>query len=221
MSQDIERLAPIMTGQPVIPVIVINDAAKAVPMAEALVAGGLPAIEITLRTTPDGIRLYRNPVKEMATLYQETITLENLTAKEANAKLADYSAELVDLTLRCDVAEDFTLSVRGLEIHFEAEAQEFVFTNSERAEGEKAAWNKKGPYRDNGVRRIPAPATDDQVTLRALVDRASLELFVNDGQAAGSFVVTPAAQEKAIRIKNNDSLSIYSLIINELESIWK
>ena len=35
---------------PVIPVIVIDDLDKAVPLAEALVAGGLPALEVTLRT---------------------------------------------------------------------------------------------------------------------------------------------------------------------------
>ncbi|MBD0739575.1 bifunctional 4-hydroxy-2-oxoglutarate aldolase/2-dehydro-3-deoxy-phosphogluconate aldolase [Streptomyces sp. CBMA29] len=35
---------------PVIPVVVLEDAADAVPLARALVAGGLPAIEITLRT---------------------------------------------------------------------------------------------------------------------------------------------------------------------------
>ncbi|MFI9200630.1 bifunctional 4-hydroxy-2-oxoglutarate aldolase/2-dehydro-3-deoxy-phosphogluconate aldolase [Streptomyces sp. NPDC053048] len=35
---------------PVIPVVVLHDAADAVPLARALVAGGLPAIEITLRT---------------------------------------------------------------------------------------------------------------------------------------------------------------------------
>lgn len=35
---------------PVIPVVVIDDAAKAVPVAEALVQGGLPIIEITMRT---------------------------------------------------------------------------------------------------------------------------------------------------------------------------
>ncbi|MEW2518260.1 bifunctional 4-hydroxy-2-oxoglutarate aldolase/2-dehydro-3-deoxy-phosphogluconate aldolase [Actinacidiphila alni] len=35
---------------PVIPVVVLDDAADAVPLARALVAGGLPAIEITLRT---------------------------------------------------------------------------------------------------------------------------------------------------------------------------
>ena len=35
---------------PVVPVVVIDDAAKAVPVAKALVAGGLPIIEVTMRT---------------------------------------------------------------------------------------------------------------------------------------------------------------------------
>ncbi|MGW1977386.1 bifunctional 4-hydroxy-2-oxoglutarate aldolase/2-dehydro-3-deoxy-phosphogluconate aldolase [Streptomyces sp. NPDC001889] len=35
---------------PVVPVVVIEDAEDAVPLARALVAGGLPAIEVTLRT---------------------------------------------------------------------------------------------------------------------------------------------------------------------------
>ncbi|MCS0639212.1 bifunctional 4-hydroxy-2-oxoglutarate aldolase/2-dehydro-3-deoxy-phosphogluconate aldolase [Streptomyces sp. LP05-1] len=35
---------------PVVPVVVVADAADAVPLARALVAGGLPAIEVTLRT---------------------------------------------------------------------------------------------------------------------------------------------------------------------------
>lgn len=40
----------IMRAAPVIPVIVIDDVAHAVPLAEALVAGGLPVLEVTLRT---------------------------------------------------------------------------------------------------------------------------------------------------------------------------
>ena len=43
-------IAFIMTRAPVIPVIVIEDIAHAVPLAEALVAGGLPVLEVTLRT---------------------------------------------------------------------------------------------------------------------------------------------------------------------------
>jgi len=40
----------IMRIAPVIPVIVIEDEAHAVPLAEALVAGGLSVLEVTLRT---------------------------------------------------------------------------------------------------------------------------------------------------------------------------
>lgn len=40
----------IMRLAPVIPVIVIEDEAHAVPLAEALVAGGLSVLEVTLRT---------------------------------------------------------------------------------------------------------------------------------------------------------------------------
>ena len=40
----------IMRTAPVIPVLVMDDASQARPIAEALVAGGLPVIEVTLRT---------------------------------------------------------------------------------------------------------------------------------------------------------------------------
>lgn len=35
---------------PIIPVLVVDDAAHAQPLAQALIAGGLPALEVTLRT---------------------------------------------------------------------------------------------------------------------------------------------------------------------------
>ena len=40
----------VMQDAPVIPVIVLNDVAHAVPMARALLAGGIRMLEITLRT---------------------------------------------------------------------------------------------------------------------------------------------------------------------------
>ena len=44
------RIEQIMRSAPVIPVLVIEDVAHAVPIARALVAGGLPVLEVTLRT---------------------------------------------------------------------------------------------------------------------------------------------------------------------------
>ena len=44
------RILEIMNTSPVMPVLVIEDAAKAVPLARALVEGGIRVLEITLRT---------------------------------------------------------------------------------------------------------------------------------------------------------------------------
>ncbi|MEV8417981.1 bifunctional 4-hydroxy-2-oxoglutarate aldolase/2-dehydro-3-deoxy-phosphogluconate aldolase [Streptomyces niveus] len=51
---------------PVVPVVVVDDVADAVPLARALVVGGLPAIEVTLRTpaAPDAIRAIAAEVPE-------------------------------------------------------------------------------------------------------------------------------------------------------------
>jgi 2-dehydro-3-deoxyphosphogluconate aldolase / (4S)-4-hydroxy-2-oxoglutarate aldolase len=45
------KAAEICRLAPVVPVLVIDDLALARPLAEALVAGGLPALEVTLRTS--------------------------------------------------------------------------------------------------------------------------------------------------------------------------
>ncbi|WP_084463788.1 bifunctional 4-hydroxy-2-oxoglutarate aldolase/2-dehydro-3-deoxy-phosphogluconate aldolase [Microtetraspora fusca] len=51
---------------PVVPVVVVDDAATAVPLARALVAGGLPVIEVTLRTDAalDAIRRIADEVPD-------------------------------------------------------------------------------------------------------------------------------------------------------------
>ena len=50
MGKKTEKLLSILQRQPVVPVLVVDRVATAVPLARALVEGGLKAIEITLRT---------------------------------------------------------------------------------------------------------------------------------------------------------------------------
>ncbi|EGG49527.1 KHG/KDPG aldolase [Streptomyces griseoaurantiacus M045] len=58
--------ASVLDLAPVLPVVVVDDAADAVPLARALVAGGLPAIEVTLRTPAalDAIRAVAEAVPD-------------------------------------------------------------------------------------------------------------------------------------------------------------
>lgn len=57
----------ILQGHPVLPVVVIDDVKQALPLAEALMAGGIGIIEITLRTQAglDAIRILRSELPEM------------------------------------------------------------------------------------------------------------------------------------------------------------
>lgn len=59
-------MTSVLALAPVIPVVVLDDAADAAPLARALVAGGLPAVEMTLRTPAalDAIRAVADEVPE-------------------------------------------------------------------------------------------------------------------------------------------------------------
>ncbi|MDI6027282.1 2-dehydro-3-deoxy-phosphogluconate aldolase [Corticibacterium sp. UT-5YL-CI-8] len=64
MTSKTERLLSLLDGQPVIPVLKIDRAADAVPLARALAKGGLRAIEITLRT-PEALEAIRRAAGEV------------------------------------------------------------------------------------------------------------------------------------------------------------
>ncbi|WP_119388665.1 bifunctional 4-hydroxy-2-oxoglutarate aldolase/2-dehydro-3-deoxy-phosphogluconate aldolase [Taklimakanibacter lacteus] len=65
MQERQKGLAAVLQQAPVVPVLVIENVADAVPLAKALVEGGLPVLEITLRTraAPDCIRAIKAEVK--------------------------------------------------------------------------------------------------------------------------------------------------------------
>lgn len=64
MAGKTEKLLSLLGGQPVIPVLRIASVEHAVPLARALAAGGLPLIEITLRT-PDALEAIRRVAAEV------------------------------------------------------------------------------------------------------------------------------------------------------------
>jgi 2-dehydro-3-deoxyphosphogluconate aldolase / (4S)-4-hydroxy-2-oxoglutarate aldolase len=65
MARDYQKgLEAALTRAPVVPVMVIEEVADAVPLARALVKGGLPVLEITLRT-PKAMECIRAIVAEV------------------------------------------------------------------------------------------------------------------------------------------------------------
>ena len=85
------RLAEILAAAPVLPVVTIDDPAQAVPLARALAAGGVRAIEITLRTAAalEAVRAIAAEVPEAIPGVGTVLTAADLAAAEtAGAKFA-------------------------------------------------------------------------------------------------------------------------------------
>ncbi|MDQ0813710.1 2-dehydro-3-deoxyphosphogluconate aldolase/(4S)-4-hydroxy-2-oxoglutarate aldolase [Streptomyces sp. B3I7] len=81
--------ASVLDLAPVLPVVVVDDAADAVPLARALVAGGLPAIEVTLRTPAalEAIRAVADAVPDAVVGAGTVLTPAQVTAcVEAGAR---------------------------------------------------------------------------------------------------------------------------------------
>lgn len=76
-----ERIASILGLAPVIPVLIIDDVDTAVPLARALVRGGLSVLEITLRTSEalDAVRAIVEAVPEAVTGVGTVTTPDQLT----------------------------------------------------------------------------------------------------------------------------------------------
>ena len=81
----------------IIPVIAIEDAGQAVPLAKALAAGGLPAAEVTFRTAAaeEAIRAIVREVPEMLVGAGTVLTCEQADrAMAAGATLEGTRAEV-------------------------------------------------------------------------------------------------------------------------------
>ena len=95
---------------PVVPVLVLDDPAHARPLAEALVAGGLPALEVTLRTPAalDCIRAMADVpggIVGAGTL----LTREDVRAAKAAGARFGVSPGATDALLQACVDEDLPL----------------------------------------------------------------------------------------------------------------
>ncbi len=64
MKHSNERIIEIMQLAPVIPVLIVDDVSTSIELARALVAGGLPSIEVTMRT-PSALDCMRAISKEV------------------------------------------------------------------------------------------------------------------------------------------------------------
>ena len=93
----------------VVPVVVLDDAKDALPLAEALTEGGLPCAEVTFRTeaAEESIRLMSEKYPEMLVGAGTVLTIEQVDrAVAAGAKFIvspGFDPEIVDYCLEKDI----------------------------------------------------------------------------------------------------------------------
>lgn len=138
MTNDTAFIRELADLAPIIPVLVVEDVAHAVPLAEALVRGGLPVLEVTLRT-----EAALDVIAAMATVKGARVGAGTLvTADDVTAAIAAGAtygvtpgspAALIEACLAANLpllpgaataTEAMTLQARGFEVlkFFPAEA---------------------------------------------------------------------------------------------------
>ncbi len=157
--------------------------------------------ELTLRTTPDGIRLYRTPIRELSKLRLPGHKWSNVHLQGGKNLFQNMEGDLFEIDLKAEVGAggSFALTIRGASIHFDTAQQTITL------------FDRSAPlHPENGL-----------VSLQVLVDRTSLEVFCNGGRVVLSSCFLPPDDSRELEIHSQgDSVRILSAGIHPLRSIW-
>lgn len=196
----------ILTTGPVVPVIVVNKLEHAVPMAKALVAGGVKVVEVTLRTpcAMDAIKAMIEAVPEAIVGAGTVLNVQQLQeVTEAGAKFV-ISPGITEPLLAAAVAGPIPLipgisTVSELMAGMDHGLREFKFFPAEANGGVKALQAIGGPFPQ--VRFCPtggiSPANyRDYLALKSVLCIGGSWLVPADALEAGDYArITRLAKE--------------------------
>lgn len=161
---------------------------------------GIP-VELTLRTAEEGLRLFANPVRELATLRKPSSSVKPRTFRPGENPADSIKGELLDI--EADIspakAKEVVFNLRGISVTYDAVKQEL------------SCADKKAPLKmQNG-----------KIRLRFLVDRRSVEIFGNEGRLYMAMGVRVPSENRSVQISvSNGNAVLNALTGYELKSIW-
>ena len=194
---------------------------KKMPFSEQLT---FPAA-MELRKVGNEYKLFRWPVKEIESLYAKAWSLpKNISVSEANQKLSGMNAECMDLSMEFEPKgeKDLVFDIRGSTLTYSPAKKSMLFISSEVAANKIAAAGKS-PEERKRIRldeyTLPDALKNGVVKLRILVDRGSIEVFLNEGETVLTHSVISELGNKSFTITGGDAV-IKSLEAHELKSSW-
>lgn len=120
-------------------------------------------MELKLKSTEKGIRLFREPVTELQKLRKEKLSISRKKISSNDSSLfQQFNAEIAELDLVIDPqqAKNIQINVRGLAINYNVSTEELLVDNV----------------------RAQVPLRNKKLALKLLVDRTGLELFAQNGE---------------------------------------
>ena len=157
--------------------------------------------ELTLKTTADGVRMFKWPVRELSTLVAGERDLSGIEIKPGENPLKDLKGDLFDIegTIEAGDASGVGFDVGGT----------------------KVRWMKPGRL-TLGSAGAEMKAVDGKVSIRMLVDRSSIEVFGNGGAVTMSSCFIPRGTGERVKLVVEEGRAkVLSMKVRELKSVWK
>jgi sucrose-6-phosphate hydrolase SacC (GH32 family) len=151
--------------------------------------------ELTLRSTPAGPRIFREPIKEIESLHHGQDSWTNRTLRADEILPLEPAGQLFHIRAQVSIPEGARLSfmIRGIPVNLTSKTIE------------------------SGT--SPASVLDQVKTVEILVDRTSIEVFVNRGEISSTRFVLP--HENGLSVKAaGGSVTIQALTVYPLASAW-
>ncbi|GAA1216651.1 ricin-type beta-trefoil lectin domain protein [Rhodoglobus aureus] len=167
-------------------------------------------VELGLTTYPEGIRLTRNPVDEIATIRTSTQTWgsRTITTDPASDPLSGISADTYELNATFSLS-DATASEFGFRLHTRDNG------TSDRTVAYTTATQQ--------LYGMSLPPISNEVTVRLLVDRGQLEVFGNGGKMVFSDNVSFDSSAGSLGLELyaiGGSVTVTSLEFSPISSTW-
>lgn len=158
--------------------------------------------ELSLRTTKDGVRMFSVPVKEFDTLQTKVNQWNSLTTDKANELLQSYN-------------NNGSLRIRTtLKLSHATSAGFNLF-------GQSLLDYDMNSNRVNGVFYSPEDMTSMEITADIILDRTSVEVFIDGGAYSYSMERKPNMDNKEGFHFWGNNIEIKNLELYTLDSIWK
>ena len=141
-------------------------------------------------------RLCQRPVREMESLWLDTVRHDRVRVREA-VSLEGVQGRFIDMTVTL-YPEDS--SCRRFTLHVAKDSSRYIQIRCDLARGELVFDRSHGGSRRDiaHTRHVPAGVRDGKLVLRLLMDKESIELFINGGERVVTSLIPPSPEADGI-----------------------